>query len=78
MKESNLEPTHYRRTVVLDIETVSLDSNLSKGALDALAGRIVCIGMLIDDGAQITELAIAEEDEAQILTKFWATIHPPT
>jgi DNA polymerase III epsilon subunit-like protein len=62
--------------VTLDIETISLDPNLAKGALDALTGRIVCLGMLIDDGAQIKELAIAEEDEAQILTKFWAAIHP--
>ncbi|MGA2923277.1 MAG: ribonuclease H-like domain-containing protein [Candidatus Sulfotelmatobacter sp.] len=76
MHEANLESTQYRRTVVLDIETISIDPNLAKGALDALTGRIVCIGMLIDDGAQITELAIAEEDEAQILTKFWATIQP--
>jgi DNA polymerase elongation subunit (family B) len=72
----NLQPTQYRRVVVVDIETVAVDPNLAKGALDALTGRIVCIGMLIDDGAQITELAIAEEDEAQILTKFWATIQP--
>jgi DNA polymerase elongation subunit (family B) len=76
MNESNLQPTQYRRTVTLDIETISLDPNLAKGALDALTGRIVCVGMLIDDGAQITELAIAEEDEAQILAKFWGTIHP--
>jgi DNA polymerase elongation subunit (family B) len=72
----NLQPTQYRRTVVVDIETVALDPNLAKGALDALTGRIVCIGLLVDDGVQITWLAIAEEDEAQILTEFWATIHP--
>jgi predicted PolB exonuclease-like 3'-5' exonuclease len=76
MSATNLQPTQYRRTLVVDIETVAFDPNLAKGALDALTGRIVCIGMLIDDGAQITELAIAEEDEAQILTKFWYTIHP--
>jgi DNA polymerase elongation subunit (family B) len=76
MHEANLESMQYRRTLVLDIETVSINPNLAKGALDALTGRIVCIGMLIDNGTQITELAIAEEDEAQILTKFWATIQP--
>ena len=76
MAEANLQLTQYRRTVVLDIETVSLDPNLTKGALDALTGRIVCIGMLIDDGARVDEVAIAGEDEAQILTEFWGTIHP--
>jgi hypothetical protein len=74
MNQTILPSTQYRRTVVLDIETVSIDPNLAKGALDALTGRLVCVGMLIDDGAQITELAISEEDEAQILTKFWFTI----
>jgi len=72
----NPQATQYRRTVVLDIETVSLDPNLAKGALDALTGRIVCVGMLIDDGAALSETAIASEDEAQILTEFWSTIRP--
>jgi predicted PolB exonuclease-like 3'-5' exonuclease len=76
MNEANLPPTQYRRTVVLDIETVSLDPNLAKGALDALTGRIVCIGMLIDDGTRLDEVAIAGEDEAQILADFWGTIDP--
>jgi DNA polymerase III epsilon subunit-like protein len=76
MKEANLQTTQYRRIVVLDIETVSLDPNLAKGALDALTGRIVCIGMLIDDGARLAETAIAGEDEAEILAEFWGTIHP--
>jgi DNA polymerase III epsilon subunit-like protein len=76
MKEANLQTTQYRRIVVLDIETVSLDPNLAKGALDALTGRIVCICLLVDDSGSLTEVAIAGEDEAQILTEFWATIHP--
>lgn len=72
----DLEPKQYRRLVVLDIETVSLDPNLAKGALDALTGRVVCVGMLIDDGARLVELAIASEDEVQILTEFWNAIQP--
>jgi DNA polymerase elongation subunit (family B) len=76
MNHMNSQATKYRRTVVLDIETVSLDPNLAKGALDALIGRIVCVGMLIDDGAELSERAIASEDEAQIVTEFWNTIQP--
>ena len=74
MKEANSQCLQYRRIVVVDIETVSLDPNLDKGALDALTGRIVCIGMLMDDGTCLKEVAIAGEDEVQILTKFWSTI----
>lgn len=70
------QSTQFRRTVVVDIETVTLDPNLVKGALDALTGRVVCIGMLIDDGAQLEELAITGENEVNILTEFWATIRP--
>ena len=73
MNEST-QSTQFRRTVVVDIETVTLDPNLVKGALDALTGRVVCVGMLIDDGAEVEELAITDENEAHILTKFWATI----
>jgi DNA polymerase elongation subunit (family B) len=72
----DLQLTQFRRIVVLDIETVSLDPNVAKGAFDALTGRVVCIGMLIDDGVRLVEMAIAREDEEEILTKFWGTIQP--
>jgi len=76
MGETNLQSTQYRRIVVLDTETVSLDPNLAKGALDALTGQLVCIALLIDDGVRLTEVALAGEDEVQILTEFWDTIRP--
>ena len=76
MKDNSLSTNQFRRTVVVDIETVSVDVRIEKGALDALTGRIVCIGLLVDDGRTITEAAIAHEDELQILTKFWETIQP--
>lgn len=76
MIEQNLQAAPYRRIVALDIETVTLDPNVPKGALDALTGRIVCIGVLIDDGSTLKELAIASEDEAKILADFWSTVRP--
>jgi len=76
MKENSLATNQFRRTVVVDIETVSVDPRIEKGALDALTGRIVCIGLLIDDGRNISETAIADEDEVKILTEFWDTIQP--
>jgi 3'-5' exonuclease len=65
-----------RRTVVLDIETVALDPSVEKGALDAMSGRVVCIGMLIDDGQIVTEITLANEDERRLITEFWRIVAP--
>jgi 3'-5' exonuclease len=65
-----------RRTVVLDIETVAHDPSQEKGALDAMTGRVVCIGMLIDDGEVATEIALAGEDEQILVSGFWNTVRP--
>lgn len=71
-----IEDPHNRRTVVLDIETVALDPNDEKGALDAMSGRVVCVGMLIDDGQIVTEITLADEDERRLITEFWRTVAP--
>jgi 3'-5' exonuclease len=65
-----------RRTVVLDIETVALDPSDEKGALDAMTGRVVCVGMLIDDGREAKEITFAGEDEVRIITGFWDALKP--
>ena len=65
-----------RRTVVLDIETVALDPSDEKGALDAMTGRVVCVGMLEDDGKAAKEITFAGEDEACIITGFWDALRP--
>jgi hypothetical protein len=49
MKEDIYKATSYRRIAVLDIETIAIDPADTKGALDALTGRIVCAGLLFDD-----------------------------
>ena len=61
----------YKRIVSLDIETISLNPVDQKGALDALTGRIVCIGTLIDDGQQVTEHVFIDQDVRKMLTQFW-------
>jgi uncharacterized protein YprB with RNaseH-like and TPR domain len=68
--------TQLGRIVVMDIETAALSPGDAKGALDALTGRIVCIGLRLDSGTQITELAISDEDESAILRGFWDAIAP--
>jgi DNA polymerase III epsilon subunit-like protein len=64
----------HRRLVVLDIETVALDPADEKGALNALTGRIVCIGMLTDEDGKLTELALIDEHEHRLLEQFWASL----
>lgn len=68
--------TDYKRLVSVDIETISLNPIDPKGALDALAGRVVCIGVLIDDGVHITENAFIDQDEKKILGDFWNSVRP--
>jgi len=63
-----------RRNVFLDIETVSLHPEDEKGARSALTGRIVCICLLFDDGQQITEETLVNQDEAFLLSSFWSLI----
>jgi len=53
--------------VVLVIETVALDPSQEKGALDAMTGRVVCIGMLIDAGDTASEIMLAGDDEHLLL-----------
>jgi predicted PolB exonuclease-like 3'-5' exonuclease len=67
---------HNRRLVVLDIETAALDPTDEKGALDAMSGRVVCIGILIDDQKAITEITLVDEDERRLITEFWRTVAP--
>lgn len=74
MKEDNAQATLYRRTVVMDIETIALEPTCAKGALDALTGRIVCIGLLFDDGKNTTEATIIDPDETLLLERFWASL----
>jgi len=64
------------RTIVLDIETVSLEPGDEQGALNAMTGRVVCIGMLIEENDGITEMTLAGESENEIIQDFWAAIKP--
>ena len=66
----------HSRLVVLDIETVTLDPSNDKGALDAMTGRVVCIGMLIDDENKASEVTLAGDNERQLITNFWGILAP--
>jgi 3'-5' exonuclease len=73
-RRTGVEGVQRPRVVVLDIETAALDPTDQKGALDAMSGRVVCIGMLIDDQKAITEITLADEDERRLIDEFWRTI----
>ena len=64
------------RVVVVDIETATLDPANGKGALDAMTGRVICIGLLIDDAVNVAEIMFADEDERRLIDDFWRTIAP--
>jgi hypothetical protein len=76
--QDNATPSPFRRILTIDIETVSLDPAEPKGAYEGLGltGRIVAIGMLFDDGFNLTELPLADFDERRLLERFWATVDP--
>lgn len=59
----------------MDIETVTLDSAESKGALSAATGRVVCVCLLVDDGQTIVEESLVDQDEARIIRGFWEVVY---
>ena len=69
------------KRLVLDIETIPITNGAitpeesKKAALDALNGRIVCIGGLILDDFQVKRsIAMVSDDEARLLRWFWSTL----
>jgi len=69
-------PSTKHRLVVLDIETLSLDENDDRGALDALRGRVVSIAMLFDDGKHVSTTTLTMHDERKLLELFWSEVTP--
>lgn len=69
------------KRLVLDIETIPTTNEeitaeeSKKAALDALAGRIVCISFIIVDefNAQ-SAVSMVSDDEARLLIDFWKTL----
>jgi predicted PolB exonuclease-like 3'-5' exonuclease len=65
------------KRLVLDIETVPLckgeaDTEDKKAALDALSGRIVCIGgILVEEFTPVAAFTLVAKDERAILNDFW-------
>jgi hypothetical protein len=69
------------RKLVLDIETIPISGEVlteeeaKKAALDALTGRIICIGfIIIDDFKAQSAVSIVSGDESKLLSGFWSML----
>ena len=69
------------RRMVLDIETIPaadevLDADeAKKAALDALSGRIICIGSIVlDEFKAQSASSIVSDDEPELLREFWSRL----
>lgn len=69
------------KKLVLDIETVPLSSGeltpeeCKKASLDALTGKIVCLGFIVvDEFKAQSAISIVSDDERKLLTTFWSTL----
>ena len=69
------------KKLVLDIETIPLtgevltEEEAKKAALDALTGRIICIGfIIIDDFRAQSAVSIVSDDETKLLSGFWSML----
>ena len=69
------------RKLVLDIETIPISGEVlteeeaKKAALDALTGRIICIGfIIIDDFKAQSAVSIVSNDESKLLSGFWSML----
>ncbi len=69
------------KRLVLDIETIPISGDAvtaeetKKAALDALTGRIVCIGFIVVDEFEAKKaMAIVSDDETKLLSDFWSIL----
>jgi hypothetical protein len=67
--------------MVLDIETIPATDEVleadeaKKAALDALSGRIICIGSIVlDEFKAQSASSIVSDDEPKLLNEFWSTL----
>jgi predicted PolB exonuclease-like 3'-5' exonuclease len=69
------------KRLVVDIETIPEGTDVTtpeeakKAALDALTGRIVCIGFItVDEFEAQSAVSIVAEDEKKLLSDFWSML----
>jgi predicted PolB exonuclease-like 3'-5' exonuclease len=69
------------KKLVLDIETIPItgevlpEEEAKKAALDALTGRIICIGFIVIDDFRVqSAVSIVSDDETKLLSGFWSML----
>jgi hypothetical protein len=72
----NMNPTMYRRTVILGIQTSGTNQPHSNDAGSAEPETVVCIHMIVDDGKRVTEARLSGTTESDLMRGFWEAVQP--
>jgi hypothetical protein len=66
--------TESKRTVVLEIQTIDANQPEPNCAGSAGTGIIIAIGVIVDDGMEITEDSFSNDSEIELLRRFWHVV----
>lgn len=69
-------PTPTRRTIILAVQTADANQSRPNHVVPAHTEVIICIHLIIDDGARVTEVRFSDAAEADLLQKFWGAVQP--
>jgi hypothetical protein len=69
-----LNLTESKRTVVLEIQTIDANQPERNCAGSAGTGIIIAIGVIVDDGMEITEDSFSNASEIDLLRGFWHVV----
>jgi hypothetical protein len=69
-----INPTESKRTVVLEIQTIDANQPKPNCAGSASTGIIIAIGVIVDDGMEITEDSFSNASEIDLLRGFWHVV----
>jgi hypothetical protein len=65
-----------KRTVELSIQTIGIDQSQVNRGRSGGTGIIVSIGVIVDDGMDVTEDSLSDASEIDLLRGFWHVVRP--
>jgi hypothetical protein len=71
-----LNPIQSKRTLALSLQTLESDRPQSGVARAASTGTTASIGVIVDDGTQVTEHNFCNAVEIDLLREFWNVVRP--
>jgi hypothetical protein len=69
-----LNSTQSKRTVGLNIQTIDANQPKPNRARSAGTGIIIAIGVIVDDGMEVTEDSFSNASEIDLLRGFWHVV----